>query len=179
MASLDEMEIVRRLSIDVPVDIARLTKELGVEYVEKPMGPEESGKIQRVGPGYRITVNSTEGPQRRRFTAAHELGHYLLHRDMVSERGHLDRLFSSGSSGVGDFINPMHEVQANRFAAELLMPSERVRREAETSDDVSVLARRFGVSPAAMRVRLESLGLLTPVRLIEVPPAEISGGRRD
>ena len=176
----DEIAVVRRLANDGwPVDVARLIKAIGVEYAEQPMAAGESGKIQRVGANYRVVVNSTEGPQRRRFTAAHELAHYLLHRDLVGERGHLDRLFSTGSSGDGDFINPMHEVQANRFAAELLMPTDAVRARAALTDDPADLARQFGVSPAAMRVRMESLGLRPPARLSEAPllePIESSDG---
>ncbi|MGA0598624.1 ImmA/IrrE family metallo-endopeptidase [Enterovirga sp. CN4-39] len=176
----DEIEIVRQLaSGEGPVDVARLIKALGVDYSEQPMAPGVSGKIQRIGDRYRIVVNSKEGPQRRRFTAAHELGHYLLHRDLVGERGHLDRLFSSGSSGVGDIINPLHEVQANRFAAELLMPSGAVRARAKTADNPVDLARHFGVSPAAMTVRMESLGLRPPARLSEAPPPELIGSNSE
>ena len=157
----DEMEIVTRFSQDVPLDGVGLIRELGINYFEEPMCPHNSGRIVYNKPFCIITVNSEELPQRRRFTAAHELGHYLLHRDLLDGKRHMDRLFADGGrSNPSGPLSPSYEVQANRFAADLLMPKAQLSRRYDAlTDNYRQLADTFDVSPAAMRIRLSSLGL--------------------
>jgi IrrE N-terminal-like domain len=105
---------------------------------------------------WEIWVRRDEPPPRRRFTVAHEIGHHLLHSD-----------------GAAVLCRPVDveaaaedaralERQANRFAAELLMPEDLVRAEADgDGPDPIALAARFGVSDIAMGFRLVNLGYLT------------------
>ena len=51
------------------------------------------------------------------------------------------------------------QIQANQFAAALLMPEELVREAYETNQDLRKLARIFNVSETAMGIRLAQLGL--------------------
>lgn len=129
--------------------------------------------------GY-ILVNADDPLPRRRFTAAHELGHYLLHflprlqaaRDVET---YLVQDDSSETVREGDkpaddkaLSLPEMEQQANRFAADLLMP-ETVCRTASAQYAARFattprflehhLARDLLVSRAAMDLRLRSLGL--------------------
>lgn len=164
MKHSNEMDTVRAFRENIPVDVKGLIQALGIEYKEVPMPSDQSGRIDCEADWdddvYRITVNATEGGQRRRFTAAHELGHYLLHRDLLGEGGHLDRLYSDPVDNPYAPFSPSHEVQANQFAAELLMPAGRIREMYDqTNDNVIALANAFNVSPAAMRIRLKTLGL--------------------
>lgn len=161
---MDEMQIVRRYRERVPVDIIGLIRELGIEYREEPMEAGASGRIDFDGFLCTITVNANEGPQRKRFTAAHELGHYLMHRDLIENRGHLDRLFGPpGLDNPEAPLSPRHEVQANQFAADLLMPGHVIRQRYDLDqDNVRQLADLMRVSPAAMKIRLQSLGLRAP-----------------
>jgi Zn-dependent peptidase ImmA (M78 family) len=104
-------------------------------------------------------------PTRRRFTIAHELGHFLLHRN---EELHVDERFPIGfRSELSSKALDAAEIEANQFAAELLMPStlliDHVRSlssigDAETA--VSQLAHLYEVSEQAMTIRLSALGLL-------------------
>jgi Zn-dependent peptidase ImmA (M78 family) len=158
------MDLVRELGREIPVNLPRIIRALGIRYDERFMPADESGRIERDDDGYMIVVNATEGEQRRRFTAAHELAHYLLHRDLLHREGHLDRLFGPPGTNPSSPFTPRHEVQANRLAADLLMPADAVRAYEEMGLEVGEMARRFGVSPAAMRIRLQSLGLLAPER---------------
>ena len=156
-----DMEIVRRHRQRVPVDVIGLIKDLGISYHEELMHPDNSGRINRAGWGWAIAVNEDESEQRKRFTAAHELGHYLMHRDLIEEHGHLDCLFGPASAhNPHEPLAPRHEMQANSFAVELLMPADEIRRRYDAGlDNVSELARTFIVSPQAMKVRLDSLRL--------------------
>jgi len=144
---------------------AAIIRELGLKYDERPLPHDLSGWIEYDGDGYRIVVNAKEGPQRRRFTAAHELAHYLMHRDMLDNgttlHRHTDALFGAAAQANKiEPFSPSHEVQANRFAAELLMPAKLVRAGYDaTADNVADLARQFKVSKLAMKIRLANLGM--------------------
>lgn len=151
--------IIEAYSMLPPVNIQAIFNALGVEYRTEPMAPGESGRIEKVKDHYRVTVNSNEGAMRQRFTAAHELAHFVLHRDLLETR-HLDRLFDpSPDSNPSAPFTPQHEVQANRMAASILMPKSRVLVQFKETTDVKELAKKFLVSPAAMKIRLKSLGL--------------------
>jgi hypothetical protein len=132
-----------------------------------------------VSGGY-ILVNADDPLPRRRFTAAHELGHYLLHFLPRLQAAHDLEMYlvqdDSGEtvreeekpSGDKTLSLPEMERQANRFAAELLIPEAICR----TTMDLYTacfrvplrflehhLARDLLVSREAMRWRLRSLGL--------------------
>ncbi|WP_084618576.1 ImmA/IrrE family metallo-endopeptidase [Thalassobaculum salexigens] len=161
MVHPDEMEIVQRFASEHPVDVIALIRALDIEYEEAQMSDGDSGRITVNGDAYHIVVNELEGPQRRRFTAAHELGHYLMHRDLINEHGHLDRLFGpEGRHNPSAPLTNAHEVQANRFAANLLMPSREITKLYDkVNDNYRELAAIFDVSPAAMKIKLYTLGL--------------------
>lgn len=113
----------------------------------------------------RIYVNAVEAQRsrgRRRFTIAHELGHWHLHRSAGDDaRARFCRSDDIGASGFPVRQAQRIEREANRFAAALLMPEELVRVEApQLKLNIALLAERFGVSGPAMQVRLESLNLL-------------------
>lgn len=96
-----------------------------------------------------VEYNVNEPLVRRRFTVAHELGHYVLgHQDVPRDS------FDVSRSG-----NPI-EVHANQFAAELLMPAHVVRTMALSGrTSIDELAQTFGVSRVAMEYRLANLSL--------------------
>jgi hypothetical protein len=106
-----------------------------------------------------LWVNGREFAPRRRFTLAHEFGHFWI--------GHDGRLeVDSFATLSGRTSNPL-EVQANAFAAELLMPKAGLDRfEREPSlEDVVRLAADYGVSAPAMVIRLEQCRLAAPARI--------------
>jgi len=164
--AIDSSELLHNFTNRPGGDITLLIRALGVTYEEKPLPAGQSGYIEYDGTGYNIVVNSTENARRRRFTAAHELSHYLLHRDLLDDTGklnrHTDVLFGAGAaSNPPDPLSPFHEAQANRYAAKLLIPEHLVKTKfEELEQDVAALARLFDVSQPAMKIRLETLGLL-------------------
>lgn len=156
-----EMEILQRYKADPPVRVRDAIRELGIAYVEQPMHDDQSGFFARHGGTYVIGVNQNDGIQRRRFTAAHELGHYVLHRDLLRDGEHFDRLYGRAAAynPPGPFT-PLHEVQANQFAADFLMPARVVSPAFSRNPSISHLAEQFGVSRAAAEIRLKNLGLI-------------------
>lgn len=105
------------------------------------------------GKPFVCVYNVDEIPTRGRFTMAHELGHVLLGHVRPGTKPKRDNNFNA----YGDW----DEVDANSFAAELLMPETYVRRAVEQGLGISELAEKFDVSPTAMRYRLQKLGLVT------------------
>lgn len=138
-----------------PLDVVELVKNMGINVIpDKNLDDNISGMLQQDTDGlWIIRVNALHHPNRQRYTIAHELGHYCLHRsdDMVFE----DQVFFRN-------IERSHiETEANRFAAELLMPHETFERFLHQGIvNIEELANKFGVSPVALRVRAQQLGYL-------------------
>ena len=147
-----------------PVPVRRLARECGACIVRVSGRDDDiDGFLYRVGDEAVIGINRDQASVRQRFTIAHELGHLLLHeRNRVHvDRGFRVRLRSSVSREGID----RDEMEANRFAAELLMPIGFLRADLEEweldlADDrqLRTLARRYGVSTQALAIRLNSLG---------------------
>lgn len=94
------------------IDVEAIAFERGVIVRRLPLVGCEA---RIVGHGDRaiVSVDSTKSPRRQRFSIAHELGHWQLHRGQV--------LFCA-SSDIGDGRASESERMANRYAADLLMP---------------------------------------------------------
>lgn len=114
-----------------------------------PMAWDVSGAIHRQSTGqYRIYVNERDSRERQRFTCAHELAHFLLHRDVLEDKHEENVMYRSNLSND-------KEISANKLAAEILMPYETLNRVAETRRyGIRELAEVFGVSRQALLVRL-------------------------
>ena len=154
-----QREIVDRYLQDVPVKLGAMAKELGLTVKLSTMKPGISGHIRYAGDeGYIIRINRHETRERQRFTLAHEIAHFLLHRDEIDrlEDGIMDNvLYRSGAP-------EQKEYEANRLAADLVMPRDAVEERLEAfgtpaSDEIiDYMAAVFQVSKAAMEVRLSS-----------------------
>lgn len=157
-----EMSIVARWMASAPVNLEGIFSDLGISF-QKEWMDEASGSITRNGDDFVITVNALESENRQRFTAAHELAHYLLHRDLMGDGGkmhrHIDTLYAGGAQSGNVVFERSHEVEANRIAAQIVMPKKLIEKEFATEKDVGKLAELFGVSKAAMEIRLKTLGL--------------------
>ncbi|MCL2810515.1 MAG: ImmA/IrrE family metallo-endopeptidase [Clostridia bacterium] len=144
----------------LPINVIAIAQRLRVLVFEDdftgPHNQDAYGYLRYVednlyGDAYGIYVNRKHAPVRKNFTVAHELGHYCLHQGELKEAHELNR--------VNEF-SPEEE-WANNFAAELLMPTELLRRVHGELVFLTVaeLAKRFAVSHVAMSRRLGALGL--------------------
>lgn len=147
-----------------PIHIDAVAEACKVTIHYHPLESDLSGFLYRDGGGTVIGVNSHHARVRQRFTIAHELGHYLLHQGSSL---HVDRLvFARLRSSLSSQGVDREEIEANQFAAAMLMPEEFIARAleaAETSDlldegFIGRLAKRFEVSAQAMLLRLIRLG---------------------
>jgi Zn-dependent peptidase ImmA (M78 family) len=142
--------------IRLPVDPFVIAQKLGIKAYAAGLDEGISGMlVKRAGEDPEIYVHASDSPNRRRFTCAHELGHYYK-RSTTGDATweyveHRDLLTSAG--------NDPEEIYANKFAASLLMPTEEVKRRVSEGCVLPTLAYEFGVSEDAMRFRLVNLGL--------------------
>jgi Zn-dependent peptidase ImmA (M78 family) len=145
-------EWIRNYQLRAPVDVKRIADDLGIAVLEldtMPVGA--SGKLfqdKKSSSGWSIGVNKSDTSTRKRFTIAHELSHFLLHRNYISNGVLDDVLYRS------EHLSGAQETEANKFAADILMPYTLLQAAASRAINVDDLARTFGVSPQAMSIRL-------------------------
>lgn len=164
-------DLLRKCRVSTaPIDIESIAKFLGIPVVMKTLGDDVSGLLITNQRGTTICVNRDHPRVRRRFTIAHEVGHFCLaHQFEAGEHVHVDEgnYISARGPRSAAGVDPK-EVEANQFAATLLMPAELLRQQATKlragsgllDVHVSLLAERFDVSEQAMTIRLDTLGLL-------------------
>lgn len=159
MASRDpiqEAERIRRSTWgDVfPVDPVQIAYRLGVTVREATLRDDISGAlVKKLGEDPTILLNANDHPNRQRFTAAHELGHFVTREDSADTYEYVD-LRDTMWSAAG--ISP-EEVFANQFAANLLMPESEVQRLREEGFTPTQMAHYFRVSQDAMANRLKNV----------------------
>jgi len=137
---------------EVPLNVDRVAEYLGLEVVEELMEDDISGYLEFKSGQWVAGLNALHHRNRQRFTLAHELAHFVLHRN--ERASFVDHTFTR-REGMADPV----ESEADRFAAELLMPEVAVRsfvREGLTN--LTKLAEKFQVSLLAMRYRVKNLG---------------------
>jgi Zn-dependent peptidase ImmA (M78 family) len=155
----------------VPFPFERLLEERGdVDLVMLDSMPTHvSGAIYFDDGRFMILVNGTKPEPRQYFTVAHELGHYFLHDDWLrahGDSGFVDFSNTTDSQGMllradqAIEVDVQKELEANNFAAELLMPEDKVRAAWKVTHDIVACAEIFLVSASAMATRLERLSLL-------------------
>jgi Zn-dependent peptidase ImmA (M78 family) len=139
------------------VELPNLTRGSIADYLRRQGIPVEdigdhndklSGFIFSAGRVGWAFVNASDILAKRRFTAAHELGHFVLHRATMGRfRADTDETLKEAEQDVAD---PM-EREANRFAVELLMPAEICHERANE------LRKKHGCCPRqVLRYRLAS-----------------------
>lgn len=122
---------------------------VSVNYI--PMDSSISGVLEYDNGIWLIKVNNKHNSKRQRFTIAHELGHFMLHRNKSALFE--DKVFFRAVE------KDNMEYAANSFAALLLMPESRVRKAVNDGmRNIGALADRFGVSSPAMKARVVELG---------------------
>lgn len=135
-----------------PVNVQGMLQVLGVELYHI-YDNNVAGALDTRDGTARVYVFAMDPPQRQRFTMAHELGHLMLHDLSVAYR---DKRFREPPTAAESYL----ETQANRFAADLLIPPWMVRALApEHGNSVDSLAAAFNVSRHSMSIRLAQVGL--------------------
>jgi Zn-dependent peptidase ImmA (M78 family) len=137
-----------------PVDPVVVAERMGMFVYEAQLPDNVSGLLKKE-PGHEaeIFVDVDDPPVRRRFTTAHELGHYAQRRDQQEFVGYVDRRDGRSQEGT-----QTEEIFANTFAAHLLMPPSAVKVLVQARNSDVQMARFFGVSLQSMQFHLDNLG---------------------
>lgn len=149
-------DLINRYQNMQPIPLGKLASELGVLVKSSTLPVGISGEIKPdtdSGSGYIIRVNRHENKSRQRFTLAHELAHFLLHRDDIGNGVQDSVLYRSR-------LSDKREAEANRLAADILMPwsilQEKLKLYQKCSADQKIqkIAEDLGVSTTALEIRL-------------------------
>lgn len=158
-------------TFSLPVDVRKIAKHKNVVLLESPGdGVNVSGALIRAKGHTLIAVNSDHSETRKRFTIAHELGHFSMHHKPVFiDNEDTTVIFRSDTKNRS-------EAEANTFAAELLMPSKYVKQDFNNLKEsflsngkltrlhiqaiISSLAEKYFVSKDAMKYQLMNLSLI-------------------
>ncbi len=151
---------------EAPVPVEVIAKSRGARIFYRSLEHDVSGFLYRENDQAVIGVNTHHPRTRQAFTAAHELGHLLLHdqEPLHVDHGFRIRLRDEVSSQGIDHA----EREANYFAASLLMPKTFLQRDLTNTESLDLLddgflhelARKYGVSTQALLNRLKNLGYI-------------------
>lgn len=159
------LEQTQATSLPIPID--RVAKHLGARIRHEPYQGDLSGLLYRNGEDIVIGINTLHPETRQRFTIAHEIGHLVCH---IHETLHIDRRFATfARDELSSQAVDKSEIEANAFAAEILMPIFMLQQEIrnydvdyEDDDFIRRLSRKYGVSLQAMTFRLANIGFIDP-----------------
>jgi Zn-dependent peptidase ImmA (M78 family) len=147
----EDRKTIQEHQENLPVNMGKLSKAFGVTAYIAHLNDGVSGQIikdDNEADKYAIFVSDSDSKNRQRFTAAHELSHFLLHKDKIGD-GIVDSPLYRGK------LSNRIEVEANKLAADILMPYDKINTEIDKGiKTISKLAEYFGVSTQAMKVRL-------------------------
>lgn len=155
LAAKSISDIIDRYTQAAPTDMEGLARAFDIEVSVIPLPENISGSISRsrFGSSFSIQINAAHSRTRQRFTLAHEIAHFVLHRDMIGDGIVDDAMYRSDRS---DEI----EAQANGYAASLLMPAPLVRRYFRQGvRSFAGMASTFDVSTQVARLRMIELRL--------------------
>jgi len=139
----------------IPVDPFKIAESLDLDLQVTSLKPGVSGAIVADGNRTTILVERSNSYERKAFTCAHELGHY------VDRSKRNDAEYSFVDLRTDQKSYDAHEIYANEFAANLLMPPAEFMESVRTYGSDYAVAAEFAVSPAAVRTRRARLGLGT------------------
>lgn len=139
-------ELLKRCNItEPPVNLLLIVEKKGLEYQEvNYFSDDVDALIIPINDRVVAAVNSNHSPNRRRFSLAHELCHYLLHRDrsILEERITIDTPLERDEAHSKDVF----EAEADIFAGELLVPLPFLKKAFQSGLTIPELAKLFEVS---------------------------------
>lgn len=143
---------------ECPTNIFHIAKQLDLKIYEAIFDRDDvSGMIE--ARNKKIYIAKQDSEQRQRFSIAHEIGHYVLHHSGNIDYEQYEHKHISFRDNAASLGFDIREIEANFFAANLLMPESRIKELFTEGFSLQELAYYMNVSKAAMTYRLEYLGL--------------------
>lgn len=148
-----QKEIIKKYQSYFPVPVGAIAKELGAIVKKATLPAGISGEIKEYEGKCLIRVNRHDVKARQRFTLAHEIGHFLLHRELIGDGIVDDILYRSSLSDA-------LEAEANRLAADIIMPLKLIDKSQEKfsglkkEEQYEAIAAEAEISVTAIKIRL-------------------------
>lgn len=161
------LDLLQQFAVTAPpVDVESVAGAAGAKVAFDELESSVSGMLVRPVDGRPVIIVNDRHPRvRQRFTVAHEIGHLRLHKGRAVIVDHMSRVHVNMRDATSSLATSREEIEANQFAASLLMPDEWVRSEVAKREDlapsrlVAEMAELFEVSEQATEYRLINLGL--------------------
>lgn len=146
--------LIKDYKLTPPVDLLSICNDLDIKVKEVDFDDDLSGMLAKKT----IYISTNIHENRKRFTLAHELGHYLIHKK--ADNSYKGVRFRSEHISTQE---KNEEREANHFASLLLIPTNFLKEELDSLTELSEdfifdLAKKYKVSSIAMTIRLEKLG---------------------
>lgn len=150
--------LIRIKKLNPPIDIEALIKDYAdIEYTDIPFDIDGLCLNLKVKGKTRVIINKRISQTRRIFTLAHELGHIIIpwHVGSIIDTSVIEEL------AFESFLYEVREAEANRFASEILMPSEWVSGLFDKNNDPEKVMRYLishcGVSAQAAILKMNEI----------------------
>lgn len=166
-----QRRVLREFCQELGGDPVVLANKLGLKVFRTSLPHDEDGYIEvddnrEASSGFRIVLNENHSLERQKFTLAHEIGHFVLHRstarfveaEKVGNVIAFPTSFRSADAWDNRDQPAWMEREADRFAVCLLLPANAVRRSPEFIQGQPIaLAKRLGLSRLFVLNRFEEL----------------------
>ncbi len=149
----DKQDIILQHQQEFPIKVGAIAKAFGITVKKSTLDAGISGEIKKTDGEVVIRVNRHDVKERQRFTLAHEIAHFLLHEEKIGD-GIVDDILYRSS------LSDELEAQANRLAADIVMPWSLIQSALEQEPDLKIeqkiemLARQSEISTTAIKIRL-------------------------
>jgi Zn-dependent peptidase ImmA (M78 family) len=148
-------KVIKKCGITAPpVDIKCILNSYGLQYIEVETFPDQlDALIATIDRVLYVAVNKHHHIHRKRFSAAHELGHRLMNHEVSY---YINAFTIDDPPDKRDHcrIEKIFEQEANAFAGELLVPLAMLKKEFRKTPDIPALARIFNVSGEVLGIRI-------------------------
>lgn len=154
-AKLEAEKILRENFItQAPIPVEELVEFEGLGLIRTQFEDGAIAGVINLEKKY-LLINANDSLTRQRFTIAHELGHWILHKEFMQLNKDMAVLYRKP---LGEAESDAFEREANCFAANLLVPEEMLREAIKSGYDEASLASRFNVSRSVIGYRCKYLG---------------------
>lgn len=149
----EQKDILTKHQTSFPIAVGAIARDFGITVLKSTMPGSISGEIREADGKITIKVNRHDVKERQRFTIAHEIAHFLLHRDRLANGITDDVLYRSR-------LSDELEREANRLAADIIMPDELIQNclsnysNLKPEDRYKKVAEQAEVSLAALKIRV-------------------------
>ena len=147
------------------INIENIIQGFNIKVLYQTMEDKQAGAIFiRKDGSCIIVINDADALVRKRFTLAHEFGHYVSYSyqkktgTIVDNKDGTHEEFEAARNEESELGTNVEEVFANKFASCILMPKNLVIKAQEETTNIKELAKRFQVSQQAMEIRINTIG---------------------